>query len=198
MKVGIISDIHGDYEALVTTLDRLDNNHQVDHILCAGDLIGRGPNPNAVVDMIRERGIPTVRGNHDEWAYELKPENKHFLRELPIDLQESVGGIEIYMCHGKPGNNIWGLYEAHVSNTLLNMMLRSLDVDVMVTGHTHVPMFIRVDSGCVVNPGSLYTVHAMRSTSHTYGVLNLPEMSFDLFDVTKDIRPVELEAYTQG
>lgn len=196
MKIGIISDIHGDYEALQTALKRLDSHHHVEQILCAGDLIGRGPNPNAVVDVIRAREIPTVRGNHDEWAYEISKENKTYLQELPIEITLSVADVSIYMCHGKPGNNIWGLYEAHVSDTLLNMMLNSLSVDVMVTGHTHVPMFIVVEQGCVVNPGSLYTMDTMRATSHTYGVLKLPEMQFQLYDVTKDAHPVELEAYT--
>jgi putative phosphoesterase len=196
MKVGIISDIHGDHEALKSVLERLDNEHQVDMTLCAGDLIGRGPNPNAVVDEIRRRDIPTVRGNHDEWAYEIKAGNKDYLKKLPIELQLNLAGTEIYMCHGKPGNNIWGLYEAHVSETLLNMMLTSLNVDVMITGHTHVPMFIAVESGCVVNPGSLYTMDTMRATSHTYGVLSLPDMTFNLFDVTKDLQPVELQSYT--
>ncbi len=196
MRIGIISDIHGDYEALQTALERLDHHHKVEHILCAGDLVGRGPNPNAVVDVIREREIPTVRGNHDEWAYELSKENKQYLKDLPIERHETLGTVTVYMCHGKPGNNIWGLYEAHVSETLLNMMLSSLGADVMVTGHTHVPMFLQVKQGCVINPGSLYTMDSMRSTSHTYGVLSVPQMAFTLFDVTKDAHPVELESYT--
>ena len=196
MKIGIISDIHGDYDALETVLDRFEHQHHVDEVLCVGDLIGRGPHPDAVVDLIRQRNIPTVRGNHDEWAYDISAENKRFLKNLPIDLQKTIGGMEIYMCHGKPGNNIWGMYEAHVSDTLLNMMLGSLDVDVMVTGHTHVPMFLAVEQGCVVNPGSLYTTKTTRATSHTYGVLTLPDMRFNLFDITKDIKPVELETYT--
>jgi putative phosphoesterase len=196
MKVGIISDIHGDYEALQTALTRLDREHQAAHILCAGDLIGRGPNPNAVVNVVRERGIPTVRGNHDEWAYDISPENRAYLKNLPIEIHQEIDGIHVYVCHGKPGNNIWGLYEAHVSDTLLNMMLSSLGVDVMVTGHTHVPMYLSVEQGCVVNPGSLYTTETTRPTSHTYGVLTLPNLRFDLYDVTKDVSPVELEAYT--
>jgi len=196
MKVGIISDIHGDYEALENVLDRLENHHQTEHVLCAGDLIGRGPHPDAVVDVIRQRNIPTVRGNHDEWGYDISPENKRFLKNLPIDLQTTIAGLEVYICHGKPGNNIWGLYEAHVSDTLLNMMLSSLEVDVMITGHTHVPMFLSVEQGCVVNPGSLYTTKAMRGTSRTYGVLTLPDMHFDLFDITEGLSPVELASYT--
>lgn len=191
MKIGIIADIHGDYAALNTALDRLDHFHQVDQILCAGDLVGRGPEQEKVVDVIRSRAIPTVKGNHDEWAYEFSQENADFLEELPINWQKRFEGYSIFMCHGKPGNNIWGLYRDHVSNTLLNMMLESLDADVLIVGHTHVPMYIKVANGVVINPGSLYTFDSLRVTSHTYGVLELPDLKFELFDLmTEPNKPV--------
>lgn len=194
MDIGVISDIHGDYQALQTVLDRLDNYHKVDHILCAGDLVGRGPEQNRVVEVIRERKIPTVRGNHDEWFYNLTRENTHFLKNLPLDLRCEYDNVKIFMCHGKPGSNLWGLYRDHVSETLLNMMLTSLQVDVLITGHTHVPMYLRVDSGCVVNPGSVYTFKSTRSTSHTYGILHLPDLTFDLYDVTAEaVEPIPHE-----
>ncbi len=183
MKLGIISDIHGDYAALKTALDRLDNHHHVDRILCAGDLVGRGTQPDEVVTAIRERGIVTVRGNHDEWFYDLSDDNTAFLKGLPLDWQGTFEGHSVFMCHGKPGNNIWGLYRDHLSNTLLNMMLDSLNVDVMITGHTHVPMCVRVERGCLINPGSLYQFKNTRSSSHTYGVLHLPDMLFGLYDL---------------
>jgi putative phosphoesterase len=186
MNVGILSDVHGDYTALEIALDRLDNEHQVSQILCAGDLVGRGPHPDKVVQLIRERGIPTVRGNHDEWSYGLSPESKAYLKDLPLEWKAEMAGRTIFMCHGKPGNNLWGLYRDHISNTLLNMMLVSLSADVLITGHTHVPLYVKVKRGCVVNPGSLYTFHNVRSTSHTYGVLHLPEMTFDLYDITAE------------
>lgn len=186
MDIGIISDIHGDIDALETTLNRLDHHHHVDHILCAGDLVGRGPQPDRVVDAIRERGIPTVRGNHDEWFYGLSNENTAYLKALPVDWYGEYGDFRIFMCHGKPGNNLWGLYRDHISDTLLNMMLTSLEADVLITGHTHVPLYRRVDQGCVVNPGSIYTFNSMRNSSHSYGILHLPEMSFELYDVLSE------------
>lgn len=186
MNVGILSDIHGDYTALESALNRLDTYHRVDQILCAGDLVGRGPQPDKVVQLIRERGIPTVRGNHDEWSFGLSAENKSYLKDLPLEWRMEYEGRTLFMCHGKPGNNLWGLYRDHISNTLLNMMLVSLNADVLITGHTHVPLFVNVKRGCVVNPGSLYTFHNVRSSSHTYGVLHLPEMTFDLYDITAE------------
>jgi putative phosphoesterase len=191
MKLGIIADIHGDYAALNTALDRLDHFHHVDQILCAGDLVGRGPEQEKVIERIRIRNIPTVRGNHDEWAYGFSPENADFLYDLPVNWQKRIEGYSIFMCHGKPGNNIWGLYRDHVSNTLLNMMLESLNADVLIVGHTHVPMYIKVANGVVINPGSLYTFDSLRVTSHTYGVLSLPDLNFELFDLMADtIKPV--------
>ena len=183
MKIGIISDIHGDYRALEEVLELLDNHHQVDEILCAGDLVGRGPQQEKVVETIRTREIATVRGNHDEWHTNFEEENTAYLQGLPVDWRGTFGNKRIFMCHGKPGNNLWGLYRDHVSKTLLNMMLESLQADVLITGHTHVPMFMRVKRGCVLNPGSIYTFKNSRATSHTYGVLNLPDMTFDLYDV---------------
>jgi putative phosphoesterase len=193
MRIGLISDVHGDLETLLTTLDRLHNHHEVTHILCAGDLVGRGPEQNQVVEVIRQHDIITVRGNHDEWFYGISSENTAYLKELPLDWRGQFGGLNFYMCHGKPGNNMWGMYRDHLSDTYLNMVIKSLKTDVLVTGHTHVPLFMRVRNGCLVNPGSLYTFESSRETSHTYGVLHLPDLLFELFDASPDsISPVAI------
>jgi putative phosphoesterase len=183
MKIGIISDIHGDLSALVTALDRLDRVHQVDRILCAGDLVGRGPKEEAVVQTIRERAIPTVLGNHDEWAYGMQPEQRAFLRGLPVDWQADVSGIRLFMTHGKPGNNMWGMYPERVSPNVVDLMLDSLKADILITGHTHIPMCIRGDMRMIINPGSLYTFASRRPSSHTYGVLSVPDRQFWLYDL---------------
>ena len=184
MDIGVISDIHADSAALEIAFNRLEQVHKVTQYVCAGDLVGRGPQPDRVVEMMRERMMPTVRGNHDEWNYVLKPENRQYLKDLPLEWRGEFDSRQIYMCHGKPGNNLWGLYRDHVSNTLLNMMLTSLGADVLISGHTHVPLFVRVERGVVVNPGSVYTFSNARATSHSYGVLHTDSLTFDLYDVT--------------
>ena len=184
MKLGIVSDIHGDRAALEVALERFEHVHQVDRVLCAGDLPGCGSGPDGVVRLVRENCIVAVRGNHDDGHMARTREDARFLRELPLDWEGVCCGCRIYMCHGKPGNNIWGLYRDHLSDTLLNMMLRSLKADVLVTGHTHLPMCVQVENGCVVNPGSLFReCHSPRGTSHSYGVLHLPQLTFELYDV---------------
>lgn len=182
MKVGLISDVHGDYSALELTLNRMVHEHDVVRVLCAGDLVGRGPEQNRVVDAIRGDDIVTVRGNHDETLYGLTDSNTNFLKDLPIDWRGKIGGRRVFMCHGKPGNNMWGMYRDHLSDTYLSMVLRSLKTDVLVTGHTHVPLYMQVKEGVLVNPGSLYTFHSARETSHSYGVLDLQSLTFELYD----------------
>ena len=182
MQIGIISDVHADYTALEDVLDRFAEHHNVDQILCAGDLVGRGPDPDRVVDMIRAHGIPVARGNHDEWLYGLRQENRQYLRSLPLDWQGELAGMTVFMCHGKPGNNMWGMYRDHLSASYLKMVLRALKADVLVTGHTHLPLHMKTKWGCLVNPGSLYTFKCARATSHTYGVLSLPDLNFRVYD----------------
>ena len=182
MQIGIISDVHADYDTLKDVLARFEKYHQVDQVLCAGDLVGRGPEPDRVVDLIRAHGIPVARGNHDEWVNGIRQDNRQFLDNLPLDWQGELGGMTVFMCHGKPGNNTWGMYRDHLSASYLKMVLNALKADVLITGHTHLPLHLKTNDGCLVNPGSLYTFACPRATSHTYGILTLPEQSFRVYD----------------
>lgn len=64
-RFAVISDIHGNVEALKSVLHFLD--HQgVTGVLCLGDIVGYGPSPSECIALLREREIPCLRGNHDE------------------------------------------------------------------------------------------------------------------------------------
>jgi putative phosphoesterase len=146
-------------------------------------LVGRGPEQNRVVEVIRHHNIVTVRGNHDDWGVAgISADNATYLKSLPIDWKGMFNGVSVFMCHGKPGNNNWGMYRDHLSTTYLAMVMTSLKVDVLVTGHTHVPLYMRVRGSILVNPGSLYTFESSRETSATYGVLNLTDLTFEVYD----------------
>jgi predicted phosphodiesterase len=64
MRIGVISDIHANLAAFQKVLADLDTA-DVDLIVCLGDIIGYGPEPDAVVELIQQRRIPTVMGNHE-------------------------------------------------------------------------------------------------------------------------------------
>lgn len=88
-SIGIISDIHADLDGLERALELL-NSHKVDEIWCAGDLVDRGADGNAVVKRIRHAQIPTVQGNHDysarksqEWVVANAPHLAEYFIENP-------------------------------------------------------------------------------------------------------------------
>jgi predicted phosphodiesterase len=63
--VAVITDIHANLPALEAALMRLDELG-IDRIFCGGDLVGYGPHPNEVCDLIQARDIPTIYGNYDD------------------------------------------------------------------------------------------------------------------------------------
>jgi predicted phosphodiesterase len=67
MLVGIIADLHANLEATLAVFSKLDTIGP-DKVVCLGDLAGYNANPNEVIDIVRERQIPTVMGNHDAVA----------------------------------------------------------------------------------------------------------------------------------
>ncbi len=66
MRNLIISDIHANWEALDAVLADADGDY--DRILCCGDIVGYGADPNAATDWVREHVAAVVRGNHDKAA----------------------------------------------------------------------------------------------------------------------------------
>ena len=64
MKIAVISDIHANVYALMNVLEDIDNE-KVDTIVCLGDLVGYGSQPNEVISMIKERHILCIKGNYD-------------------------------------------------------------------------------------------------------------------------------------
>ena len=67
MKRALISDIHGNYEALKAVLEHL-REQDVDETYCLGDIIGYGPNPCECLDLVMSVAKVTILGNHDQAA----------------------------------------------------------------------------------------------------------------------------------
>ena len=118
MRYGIISDLHSNYEALSAVLAQIDE-HGVDRLLCLGDIVGYGPNPNECCDELRRRDCLAIAGNHDEAAIsaeepeafnalarqaiawtkgELSAANRAYLAELPREIDFERFSI----VHGAP------------------------------------------------------------------------------------------------
>ena len=91
MRTALISDIHGNYEGLQAVLTDI-AQQQCDRIFCLGDLVDGGSQSVEVVRAIREQGIVTVRGNHDEsgvWNDTLPEDVRMYLQSLPEEIIEN-------------------------------------------------------------------------------------------------------------
>jgi putative phosphoesterase len=171
MKIVIISDIHGNLDALSALPE------SGDELWVLGDLVNYGPEPGAVIDRLKSTAALIVRGNHDHSVgYNEDPRcsprfremaaatgrytesvlsvrQKHFLQGLPLQAEVERGGIHFYLCHAMPSNPLFGYREAN--SDLWADEIQHLRADVVFVGHTHVPMNRTIRSRTLVNPGSL-------------------------------------------
>lgn len=113
-RIAIISDIHGNMPALKAVLKDSEDK-QVTEIYCLGDLVGKGPDSELVVDLIREHCNIVVRGNwdeniatHSEWQTMkwhqavLGEERLAYLRSLPFQHDFYLSGQRVRLLHASP------------------------------------------------------------------------------------------------
>lgn len=177
MRIAIISDVHADVHALrdaLTQAERL----RCDAIVCAGDLIDYGLFPSDVISLLRERRIPTIRGNHDRWAlgrgradephavaeaqphdasgWDLSPDALRFLAELPTAWNLVVDGVRVAVRHGTPRSDMDGIYPDNATAEDARRWLNEAEADVLLVGHTHIAFAMTtLDGGIIANPGAL-------------------------------------------
>jgi putative phosphoesterase len=202
VRIGLISDIHGDFLALKRAWSLLEAQG-VATVLCAGDIVGYGPDPDRTVAFLAERSVVWVRGNHDRWAVERgagqadplgggTPSAAAHARlaTIPPLRLLPVSGRLITLTHGTPGSDLEYMVPARHGPDRLTAIVDELATDVLVVGHTHVPMWFRSERGLVVNPGSLLCVGAVRS-SRTCAVLDLAELKVSFHHAVTG-RPLEV------
>jgi len=169
VKIALISDIHANLPALDAVLAAIDDVYL---IICAGDITGYHPYVNQVIERMDELGIQFIIGNHDAYLLEsdpsripepkrasarytasvIKPEGLAGLSQAGPELELYLGGRQLRVYHGSPANP---LDEYVYSDSPALERLGEIDADVVVLGHTHIPMVKQVGGVLVVNPGSV-------------------------------------------
>jgi putative phosphoesterase len=188
VRIGLISDIHGDFLALARAWSHLEAQG-VDRVLCAGDSVGYGPDPDRTVAFLAERCAMSVRGNHDRWAVERgaghadplgggtpSAATHAYLRTIPPLRIMPVSDRLITLIHGTPGSDMEYMVPSRFGPDRLAAILDELETEVLVVGHTHVPMWFRCERGLVVNPGSVLCVGTVRS-SRTFAVVDVVQLT---------------------
>jgi predicted phosphodiesterase len=161
MRLGIISDVHGNRYALESVLRTLDDAG-IDRLVCLGDVVGYGPDPEACLDLILERDPVMVLGNHEEAlldptvavgfrevAREAIDWTRRRLRTLRPDLMERLGrvpgmayiGSAVMCVHDSP---IPGGARYLVDDAKALPAFQGVDVPICLIGHTHLPAGFRL------------------------------------------------------
>lgn len=154
MRCAIISDIHGNLDALEAVLA---DAGDVEDIWCLGDLVGYGPQPNECIDLLQARHAKCVTGNHDracigmmdtnefnpeaseaaQWTHDhLTPAHIDYLAALPERIQVGPEG-EFTVVHGSPREPVW---EYLTNVTVARANFGYFQTRYCLVGHTHVPL----------------------------------------------------------
>ena len=107
MRIGIVSDVHGNVAGLQAALDRMG---PIDEFLCAGDTVYQYRWSNETVELLRDRQARVVLGNHDEIILgrdgerarsmeHVREDLVEWLREQPYSIDAQVGGKRFLMAH---------------------------------------------------------------------------------------------------
>ena len=159
MRYLVLTDIHANLEALEACLAAA-TARGFDQVLLLGDIVGYGPDPNPVIDRVRELSpLAIVRGNHDKvamglnqaegfhaaaraaatWMLEsLTDDNRKWLCDLPMGPTIVEGGVEI--CHGAPFDE-----DAYIFDELdARQAFDAATVPLTFFGHTHFSVAFRL------------------------------------------------------
>ena len=170
-RIGIISDVHGNLEALQAVLNAIQED-DVESVIHLGDLVGYNANPRECLHLVQERGIASVLGNHDlailEPQYaegfnilayqalhyserQLSLGDKRFLEGLPRS--DLLFGTYLF-CHGTPENIGSYILHAFQAKRVFNLLQKSyVGVRACFFGHTHIQrVWMRDERGRVSSP----------------------------------------------
>lgn len=184
MKIAVISDIHGNMEALESVLIDIEKE-KCDKVYALGDYAMAGPEPWKIVDYFmqkeKDENYKIIQGNTDEMLanynaeiystlrekapvmaealkddfFQLNILQREFLKKLPQQIETEEDGVKFLLVHGSPRRN----NEDILSSTPMREVEKMLDgvsADVILCGHTHIPCGFQTGTKqTVINVGSV-------------------------------------------
>ena len=180
-KIAIISDIHGNLEAINSVIEDI-KERKIEKIFCLGDIVAKGTHQEECVNLIKENCEIVLKGNCDDYFTskidrETKPEielkridwinsklsdeSKNFLKSLPYSFEFYLSGRLVRLFHATP-NKINGFVgNIDTIDRLYSLFLPSKNTisnkkaDVVVYGHIHTPFIQRIYNRTIINSGSV-------------------------------------------
>jgi putative phosphoesterase len=177
MKIAVISDIHGNYDALVEVLKKA-KKEGVQHLLILGDIVGYYYHPDKILKALSEWSFDMIKGNHEyiledlianpnlKESIRLKYGSGHknaidklsleqlkFLKELPETKSVQFNKTSLLMSHGSPWLNDYYIYP-DVHQEIIEKC-DSEPHDFVLIGHSHYQFAVKNTNSILINPGSV-------------------------------------------
>ena len=219
MKIGIITDVHSNVIALNAVLDEFEKI-QVDKIICCGDIIGIGPNPEETVQaLMKQRNkLICVRGNHEQYLItglpnevhnnkrkmsddeiknhkwnqsKLSNESKKFIRHLDISNMLQIGNKKIYIVHYPIDENLkYKKFMKFPSIKEQKEIFKNINADILLYGHTHIACINNKEEKWYINCGSLGC--PMKNNTANAGILTIDnnKINYRQLNVEYDVNMV--------
>lgn len=203
MKIAIISDIHGNLEALKATLNDIEKR-KTDKIICLGDIIAKGVHSKECIELIRKKCEIVIQGNCDEyfsmehkninqlneqeqrrikWNQSLiNKEDREYLSNLPFCYEFYMSGSLVRLFHATPTVNNKAILNVDSIETKYKMFLpskntQSQDIaDVVIYGHIHHPYMDKIYNKTIINVGSV---------GNAFDVIRNKNKDSDVLETTK-------------
>jgi diadenosine tetraphosphatase ApaH/serine/threonine PP2A family protein phosphatase len=206
MRYAVISDIHGNIEALQAVMDDI-GHRKADRIVCLGDIVGYYPDPEHCAEVVRKRASVSIAGNHDyaaigridtagftyyafaamEWTKAaISGETREYLASLPLTAEKDG----LFFAHSSPSNPEAWPYLFPDGEEAVFDAFSATPFPLNFIGHTHWPS-IMIQSGERI---ILHPEHSIRITPGTSYLINAgsvgqprdfdPRSSYVLYDTT--------------
>lgn len=170
-RFGVLGDPHAHDRRVALALEQM-VRAGVDTILCVGDLVDGPGDVDRLVDLLKDHGVLTVRGNHDRWflgainrelphaTRSVAPATREYLEGLPATIRLPALGGDLLLCHGVGDDDMAELRpdtEGYALTCLDRLPALKEDPSLvwMVGGHTHEVMLRALPDLWVINAGAV-------------------------------------------
>jgi putative phosphoesterase len=220
MLIALIGDIHGNLPALRAVLDDIDNMG-IQTVLNTGDTVVGYPWPNEVVDLIRQRNIPSVQGEKDrlastflrkakqlrnklpddqyapiEWTFEqLGSSNLEYLAGLPRQRRLTLEGIDLVLCHGTPGGGQTDSLLPDDDDEKFRRQREVANTPLIICGGTHSSFGRQLSDSYFADPGSVgqpQAVYTLLNTEETDWTTETRRIDYDYPSVLQRLTALNL------
>jgi predicted phosphodiesterase len=195
-RIGAIGDIHAEDEFLATAIEFL-CSRGLDLVVCVGDIVDGKGDVNRCCDLLRERRIPTVRGNHDRWLMEgtnrgvedasqleqVGAGPQPYLASLPATLEYATVNGALLVCHGLGEHDLASVRPTDTAEEVYNnlelwVLYRRADLRLVINGHTHRREVRRFHHLTVIGVGTLH-----RNDAPGCAVIDIPGEAVEFYDL---------------